>query len=91
METSARNPKYLRPLIWLIRLYQITISPDHGVIRVFFPRGACRYTPTCSQYMIDALSLYGAKGFFMGMRRVGRCHPFARGGFDPVIPSKTKA
>jgi putative component of membrane protein insertase Oxa1/YidC/SpoIIIJ protein YidD len=40
--------------------------------------------------MIDALSEYGVRGFTMGLRRIGRCHPFAQGGFDPVLPSKPK-
>lgn len=46
---------------------------------------ACRFTPTCSEYMMEAISLYGFfKGFFMGLKRLGRCHPFHPGGYDPV-------
>lgn len=61
----------------LVRLYQILISPLLGP--------SCRYTPTCSNYMIDAIERHGAfKGFMMGIARVLRCHPFAKGGFDPV-------
>ena len=45
----------------------------------------CRYEPSCSLYTVQAIEKYGAsKGLFMGIRRVLRCHPFARGGFDPV-------
>lgn len=46
---------------------------------------ACRYYPTCSEYMRDAVERYGAgRGVWMGIKRIGRCHPFCPGGFDPV-------
>jgi uncharacterized protein len=46
---------------------------------------ACRFYPTCSEYMMAAVRKYGTvRGFWMGLRRVGRCHPFHEGGFDPV-------
>ena len=62
----------------LIRFYQKHISPA-------FPR-RCRYTPTCSQYALEAIQKYGAaKGGFMALRRLLRCHPFSRGDYyDPV-------
>ncbi|MGT2753484.1 membrane protein insertion efficiency factor YidD [Streptococcus ovis] len=65
-----------RFLIWLVRLYQRFISP--------LSPPSCRYHPTCSQYMIEALQKHGAKGFLMGLARIGRCHPFVEGGEDPV-------
>ena len=65
-----------RFLIWLVRLYQRFISP--------LTPPSCRYHPTCSQYMIEALQKHGAKGFLMGLARIGRCHPFVEGGDDPV-------
>lgn len=65
-----------RFLIWLVRLYQCFISP--------LTPPSCRYHPTCSQYMIEALQKHGAKGFLMGLARIGRCHPFVEGGEDPV-------
>ncbi|MDR0614477.1 MAG: membrane protein insertion efficiency factor YidD [Lactobacillales bacterium] len=64
-------------IIKLIRIYQKGISP-------LFPK-RCRYYPTCSQYMLDAIYLYGvAKGIFIGVLRLLRCHPFAKGGIDHV-------
>ncbi len=66
-----------RLLTVLFRGYQYFVSP-------LFP-ATCRYTPTCSQYAIEAVARYGAiRGLFMAVRRILRCHPFARGGFDPV-------
>ena len=66
-----------RLLMMLVRGYQLAISP-------LLPP-ACRYTPTCSQYAIDALRQHGAmKGGWLALRRLGRCHPFRPGGYDPV-------
>ena len=65
------------PLIFLVRLYQVIISPLLG------PR--CRFHPTCSEYAIESLKRHGAwKGLWLALRRVGRCHPFHSGGVDPV-------
>jgi len=60
-----------------IRLYKRYISPILG------PR--CRFYPTCSAYMMEAVERYGtAKGVWMGTKRIFRCNPFSRGGYDPV-------
>ncbi|MFS1663056.1 membrane protein insertion efficiency factor YidD [Streptococcus sp. zg-JUN1979] len=62
--------------IWLVRAYQRYLSP-------LFP-ATCRYRPTCSAYMIEALEKHGLKGLLMGLSRILRCHPFVAGGDDPV-------
>lgn len=65
------------PFIALIKLYQWIISPWMGQ--------KCRYTPTCSQYGIEALKKYGPlKGLWLTIKRVSRCHPWGGHGYDPV-------
>ncbi|MBT4384882.1 membrane protein insertion efficiency factor YidD [Candidatus Peregrinibacteria bacterium] len=67
----------------LIRLYQITISPDHSYLRHLFPGGFCRYTPSCSSYAHEAIGKHGLiKGIFMGAWRILRCNPWSKGGLD---------
>lgn len=64
-------------LILFVKFYQYAISP-------LLPN-SCRYTPTCSQYMIGAVKKYGPlKGGWMGLKRIGRCHPWGGHGHDPV-------
>jgi putative membrane protein insertion efficiency factor len=66
------------PLLAIIRLYQLLISPA-------LPSGTCRFTPTCSHYSYQAIAKYGAiKGLGLSIWRVLRCQPFSRGGYDPV-------
>lgn len=63
-------------LIGLVRLYQIFLSPIMG--------RQCRFHPTCSVYFVEAVGKYGALlGACRGVRRILRCHPFHRGGYDP--------
>ncbi|MCQ4021958.1 MULTISPECIES: membrane protein insertion efficiency factor YidD [unclassified Ruminococcus] len=72
-----------RPLIWLIKFYQKNISP--------LKKPCCRFTPTCSQYAVEAISTYGAfKGTLMAIWRILRCNPFCKGGYDPVPEKKVK-
>ena len=64
-------------MLLLIRFYQYAISP------MLPPR--CRYTPTCSQYAVEAVSKHGAfKGGWLALKRIARCHPFGGSGHDPV-------
>lgn len=64
-------------LLKLVRGYQLFISPVFG--------SHCRYYPTCSSYMFQAIELHGAvRGTWMGLKRIGRCHPWHEGGLDPV-------
>ncbi len=66
-----------KPLIWLVRGYQLAISP-------FFPP-SCRFHPSCSHYAIEALEKHGVlRGTWLALRRVLRCHPWHPGGHDPV-------
>jgi len=65
------------PLILLVRFYQLCISP--------LTPPSCRYTPTCSQYALEALRKYGPlKGTWLALRRLARCHPWGGSGYDPV-------
>lgn len=68
-------------LIGMIRVYQYTLAR-------LIPPGTCRYAPTCSHYMVEALQTHGLiKGGLLGTWRICRCHPFAKGGYDPVPPT----
>nr|WP_185097215.1 membrane protein insertion efficiency factor YidD [Chryseobacterium sp. Leaf180] len=67
------------PLVVLIKIYQRMISP-------LLPKN-CRYEPTCSAYMLQALETHGLfKGFWLGTKRILRCHPWGGSGYDPVPP-----
>ncbi|MCX7186711.1 MAG: membrane protein insertion efficiency factor YidD [Methylophilaceae bacterium] len=64
-------------LIWLIKMYQILLSPFFGQ--------QCRFSPTCSQYALDAINKHGAlRGAYYAIRRLLRCHPWHPGGHDPA-------
>lgn len=68
----------------LIVLYQHTVGP-------MIP-SSCRFVPSCSRYAHEALGTHGFfRGMWLGTKRIGRCHPFARGGFDPVPERKAKS
>ena len=69
----------------MIRFYQKTLSFDHGIFSHLFPYGYCRFKPTCSEYVYQAVEKYGIiKGGLRGVWRVLRCNPFNKGGYDPV-------
>ena len=76
-------PRYL--IMAVIWLYQRILSPDHGLFRVMFPNGYCKFSPTCSQYSIQAVYKYGVIiGVPKALWRVMRCNPWNKGGDDPV-------
>lgn len=67
-----------RILIAVLKTYKYIVSP------LLLP--SCRFTPTCSAYALDAITKYGClKGTYLSFRRVLKCHPFCRGGHDPVV------
>ena len=66
-----------RVVIAILKGYKLCISP-------LLP-SACRFYPTCSEYMMNAVARHGVlKGVWLGLKRLGRCHPFHAGGYDPV-------
>ena len=68
-------------LIWLLKGYRFAISPLYGQV--------CRFYPTCSAYALEAVTEHGAlRGSWLAVRRVGRCHPWNPGGYDPVPPRR---
>lgn len=76
-------PRYV--VLLLIKLYQKTFSPDHGLWKVAHPYGYCRFKPTCSDYGYAAIEKYGIiKGGLLTMNRIIRCNPWNKGGWDPV-------
>ncbi|EKU50302.1 membrane protein insertion efficiency factor YidD [Staphylococcus massiliensis] len=72
-----------RVFLFLVYIYQHYISP--------LTPPTCRFYPTCSEYTRQAIVEHGAiKGTWLGIKRIGKCHPFHKGGFDPVPPNKKK-
>ncbi|MBU0707887.1 membrane protein insertion efficiency factor YidD [Patescibacteria group bacterium] len=70
----------------IIKLYQTTLSPDHGVFSGNHPMGYCKYHPTCSEYTYQAIDRYGVfRGGCKGLIRLLRCNPFSKGGSDPLL------
>jgi len=73
-----------RPVIWLLRAYQLVLSP-------LTPQ-SCRFYPSCSAYAVEALTTHGAlRGSWLAGRRLLRCHPWNPGGLDPVPPTRPGA
>jgi uncharacterized protein len=78
-----------RLLCFLIRGYQAILSPVFHVLGG--PGSGCRFHPTCSAYMIEAIQTHGSlKGLWLGFRRLGKCHPWGPSGPDPVPPVRTQ-
>ena len=81
MHEEGNRPSIVsRSAVGLLGAYKRWISP-------LLPP-ACRFTPTCSEYMAEAIRVHGAgRGLWLGVLRLSRCHPFHRGGYDPVPPT----
>lgn len=77
---------FKKVLLRLIRFYQEKLSPKKGVLKtLFLVDSACRFKPTCSEYTYQAINRYGIIcGIHLGLKRIIRCHPFSKGGKDPV-------
>ena len=71
------------PFIWLVKFYQIAISP--------YTPSSCRYTPTCSSYTVEALKKHGVfRGGWLSIKRIVSCNPWGGSGYDPVPEPKSK-
>ena len=84
-KSNIINSIFKRFFLVLIRIYQKTLSLDHGPLRFLRPQGQCKFYPTCSQYTYQAIEKYGVlKGGIKGTKRIVRCHPWSKGGVDTV-------
>ena len=78
MYSDGENTHMKMGVLAVLRTYQVLVSP-------LLPPNTCRFSPSCSQYAIDAVSRYGVpRGLWRALKRIGRCHPFHPGGFDPA-------
>lgn len=78
---SSFRKIFIFPFVMLVRFYQLAVSPWLG--------NNCRYSPTCSNYMLEALRTHGLiKGLYLGTKRILRCHPWGGSGYDPVPKNK---
>jgi len=72
-------------VVFLIRAYRVVFAPLKVMAGV---QGCCRYTPTCSRYVEEAVCTHGfCRGLGLGLKRIARCHPWGGNGFDPVPPA----
>lgn len=73
----------IAPFVFLIRLYQVMISP--------YTPSACRFEPTCSHYTVEALKKHGLwQGTILAIKRISSCHPWGKSGYDPVPEKKSE-
>ncbi len=73
------------PLRLIIKIYQATFSPDHGLLKVFYPYGYCKFYPSCSEYAIQTLENRGLMGIPKIIKRLISCRPSSLGGVDMPI------
>src|SRR5512132_3337774 len=91
---ASREPRFYPALmLWLlrsiIRVYQCTLSPLLSLL--CGPDSGCRFTPTCSAYFLEAVETHGvSRGSWLGLKRLARCQPWGRAGYDPVPARKSE-
>lgn len=84
MRFKSYGPRFF--LAKLIEYYQKTLSFDHGPLKVYYPHGFCRFSPSCSEYGKQAILKYGVlKGGLKASWRILRCNPWNKGGYDPLL------
>jgi uncharacterized protein len=93
MVASRKTRFYSALMLWLlrfiIRVYQCTLSPLLGLL--CGPDSGCRFTPTCSAYFLEAVETHGIRyGSWLGLKRLSRCQPWGRCGYDPVPTHKAR-
>ena len=92
---ASREARFYPPLmLWLlrsiIRIYQCTLSPLLSLL--CGPESGCRFTPTCSEYFLQAVEKHGVgRGAWLGLKRLGRCQPWGGSGYDPVPVAESLA
>jgi len=83
MEILNKINKYLAlPFLAMIWMYQKTVSPDHGFLKVFYPHGYCKFYPSCSEYARISLQKEGITSFPKIFKRISRCNPFTYPAID---------
>jgi uncharacterized protein len=88
MRNPLLIPRYM--VLGIIRGYQKTFSPDHGLAQIFYPIGVCKFRPTCSEYAYQAVEKFGIiRGLWMANWRIWRCNPWSKGGYDPVVKDRS--
>lgn len=69
----------------ILFVYQKTLSPDHGLLKVFYPNGYCKFYPSCSEYSKQAFLKYGVlKGFYLTLQRLAKCNPWSEPGIQKL-------
>lgn len=76
-------------IMFIIKIYQKTLSFDHGILSKISTKRHCRFYPSCSQYAYEAVEKFGViKGLWLAIKRISRCHPWNDGGYDPIENQK---